>query len=73
MQVFGMRFLRRKAGFLSNTTGSQLLEFAVALPLLVVFVVGIFDFGEAFNVKQKMNNIRPCLRMTWTRWELRRP
>jgi Flp pilus assembly protein TadG len=34
-----------------------LLEFAVALPLLVVFVVGIFDFGAAFNVKQKINNI----------------
>ena len=34
-----------------------MLEFAVALPLLVVFVVGIFDFGEAFNVKQKLNNI----------------
>lgn len=44
-------------GLLGDASGSQLLEFAVALPLLVVFVVGIFDFGEAFNVKQKMNNI----------------
>ena len=34
-----------------------MLEFAVALPLLVVFVVGIFDFGEAFNIKQKLTNI----------------
>jgi len=37
-----------------DTRASQLLEFAVALPLLVVFVVGIFDFGAAFNVKQKL-------------------
>lgn len=35
--------------------GSQLVEFAVALPLLVVFVVGIFDFGQAFNIKLKLN------------------
>ena len=34
--------------------GSALLEFAVALPLLVVFVVGIFDFSGAFNQKQKI-------------------
>lgn len=35
---------------------SQLLEFAIALPLLVVLVVGIFDFGAAFNLKQELNN-----------------
>jgi len=42
---------------LVDARGSQLLEFAVALPLLVVFVVGIFDFGGAFNLKQMLNNI----------------
>jgi Flp pilus assembly protein TadG len=36
--------------------GSQIVEFAVALPLLVVFVVGIFDFGNAFNLKHKIAN-----------------
>lgn len=46
-----------KSAFLSDASGSQLLEFAVALPLLVVFVVGIFDFGGAFNLKQVLNNI----------------
>jgi Flp pilus assembly protein TadG len=50
------QFGGRKAAFLAGTSGSQLLEFAVALPLLVVFVVGIFDFGAAFNLKQKLNN-----------------
>jgi len=33
-----------------------LVEFAVALPLLVVFVVGIFDFSSAFTLKQKLTN-----------------
>lgn len=46
-----------RAALLADASGSQLLEFAVALPLLVVFVVGIFDFGEAFNVKQKLTNM----------------
>ena len=35
---------------------AALIEFAVALPLLVVLVVGIFDFGGAFNLKQELNN-----------------
>ena len=48
---------KAKAALLTDTSGSQLLEFAVALPLLVVFVVGIFDFGGAFNLKQMLNNI----------------
>jgi Flp pilus assembly protein TadG len=52
------RFRRWKAkpAFLADTSGSQILEFAVALPLLVVFVVGIFDFSGAFNLKQKLSN-----------------
>jgi Flp pilus assembly protein TadG len=33
---------------------AQIVEFAVALPLLVVFVVGIFDFSSAFTLKQKL-------------------
>jgi len=35
---------------------SQIVEFAVALPLLAVFVVGIFDFSGAFTLKQKLIN-----------------
>jgi Flp pilus assembly protein TadG len=35
---------------------AALIEFAVALPLLVVLIVGIFDFGGAFNLKQELNN-----------------
>jgi len=36
---------------------AQLVEFAVSLPLLMVFVVGIFDFSNAFTLKQKFTNI----------------
>jgi Flp pilus assembly protein TadG len=38
----------------NDTRGAALLEFAISLPLLVVFVVGIFDFSGAFNQKQKI-------------------
>jgi hypothetical protein len=36
---------------------AQLVEFAVSLPLLVLFVVGIFDFSGAFNLKEKLTNV----------------
>src|SRR5580692_2651383 len=41
---------------LRNDRASQIAEFAVSLPLLVVFVVGIFDFSGAFALKQKLAN-----------------
>src|SRR3954470_14889459 len=40
----------------ARTDGSQIVELAVSLPLLLVFVVGITDFGTAFNLKQRLNN-----------------
>jgi hypothetical protein len=43
----GVRLLR-------DVRGSALLEFAITLPLLAVFVVGIYDFSGAFNLKQKI-------------------
>jgi Flp pilus assembly protein TadG len=39
-----------------ETHGSQIVEFAVALPLIIVFVVGIYDFSQAFGLKQKLSN-----------------
>src|SRR5271157_5521764 len=39
---------------LREAQGSALLEFSITLPLLVVFVVGIYDFSGAFNQKQKI-------------------
>src|SRR5690348_13254609 len=37
--------------------GAQLVEFAVTLPLMMVFVVGIFDFSGAYTLKQKLTNV----------------
>ena len=37
--------------------GAQLVEFAVSLPLLVVFVVGIFDFSSAFTLRLRLANL----------------
>jgi Flp pilus assembly protein TadG len=37
-------------------SGAQIVEFALSLPLLVVFVVGIFDFTGALSLKQKLTN-----------------
>ncbi|MBZ5654805.1 MAG: pilus assembly protein [Acidobacteriia bacterium] len=46
--------VRRAASSLPREEGSALVEFAIALPLLVVFIVGIYDFSGAFNQKQKI-------------------
>lgn len=39
-----------------DNRGSQIVEFAVSLPLLVLFVIGIFDFSSAITLKQKLTN-----------------
>src|SRR3984893_4681306 len=45
---------RHTVSLLREVQGAALLEFAIVLPLLMVFVVGIFDFSGAFNQKQKI-------------------
>src|SRR5713226_8365635 len=45
----------RASRAVGNDRGSQIMEFAITVPLLVVLVVGIYDFAQAFNVKQKLN------------------
>jgi Flp pilus assembly protein TadG len=57
-----MRALQRRSWLAASAAcrgegASQLVEFAVALPLLAVFVVGIFDFSGAYTLKQKLTNI----------------
>src|SRR5580692_878019 len=54
--VVTLRHPRQGFCLLRETEAAALIEFAVALPLLVVLVVGIFDFGGAFNLKQELNN-----------------
>jgi hypothetical protein len=40
----------------ADDRASQIVEFAMSLPLLVLFVVGIFDFTGAITLKQKLTN-----------------
>lgn len=35
---------------------AQIVEFALSMPLLMLFVVGIFDFSGALSLKQKLTN-----------------
>ena len=35
--------------------GQTLVEFALILPILLLLVIGIFDFGSAFNSKNDLN------------------
>jgi Flp pilus assembly protein TadG len=51
-----LRPVRQPFCLLRATDAAAIIEFAVALPLLVVLIVGIFDFGGAFNLKQELNN-----------------
>lgn len=51
------RVSRRPLMAWRDERAAQLVEFAIALPLLVFFVVGIFDFSSAFTLKQKLTNV----------------
>lgn len=49
---------RLKSGlpWLRESSGAELVELAVALPLLLVLVIGIIDFARAYNTKHVMSN-----------------
>jgi Flp pilus assembly protein TadG len=40
----------------TSSEGAQLVEFALAVPFLLVMIIGILDFGGAYNLKQALNN-----------------
>lgn len=43
------RSLARNSGVLTRDSGAAMIEFALVLPLLLVLVFGIVDFGRALN------------------------
>ena len=51
--VLAVRRLRSLRG---ECEATQIVEFAVTLPLLMALAVGIFDFGNAYNLKQRLTN-----------------
>jgi TadE-like protein len=42
--------------YCNQTEASQIAEFAISLPLLAAVVIGITDFGSAFDLKYKLSN-----------------
>jgi Flp pilus assembly protein TadG len=49
-------FYRACLRLLRDSRGSQLVELALGLPLLVVMAVAVTQFAGAFTLKHKMNN-----------------
>lgn len=49
-------WLKSVLPWLRESSGAELLEFALALPLLLVLVIGIIDFARAYNTKHVMSN-----------------
>ncbi len=50
------RAASRRLAILCGAEAAQLVEFALVLPLLWALVVGAFDFGAAYVLKQKLTN-----------------
>jgi Flp pilus assembly protein TadG len=42
--------------YFSGDCGAEIVELATSLPVLVLFVIGIFDFTNAVTLKQKLTN-----------------
>ena len=49
-------FCFKTSSLLRRAEGSQLLELALSLPIMLVLMVGLVDFGQAWNLKQKLAN-----------------
>jgi Flp pilus assembly protein TadG len=45
-----------KRGERRSSSGAQFVELAFVLPILLLLVIGIWDFGSAFELKQELTN-----------------
>lgn len=48
--------MNRRAGRARRERGAELIEFALILPLILVLIMGIFDFGLAFQRYEVITN-----------------
>lgn len=48
--------IRTRSHAVREERGQSLVEFAIALPLLLAIVIGIFEFGMAWNQRQVVTN-----------------
>lgn len=58
MRLFGCGRLRPSGCLLRlrGQKGSQIVEFAMVLPLFLVFAIAAFDFGQVFALRDKLDN-----------------
>ena len=49
-----MRLFRRR--FARSESGAAMVEFAIVLPILIMFLLGIIDFGRAFFLYNNLTN-----------------
>src|SRR5438477_6473481 len=47
--------IARLHAMMTSSDAAQIAEFAISVPLLVVFAVSIYDFGNAFGIKYKLS------------------
>jgi hypothetical protein len=52
---FSRTIIARRRWLRSNS-GQSLVELAIALPILLGLVIGIFEFGRAWNIRQVTTN-----------------
>src|SRR6266849_3698532 len=59
----GKLMRRFSPGRMAEESGATLVEFAVTLPLLVVVLYAVFDFGSVYSLKQKLGSaVYECAR-----------
>lgn len=56
MKIYPEKKSAKPRGSFRREEGVALFEFAVMLPLLLVLVVGLLDFANAYNIRQKLAN-----------------
>lgn len=56
MHIGPFRGTERRPGSGSRRRGSQIVEFAMVLPLFLVFALAAFDFGHVFALRDKLDN-----------------
>jgi Flp pilus assembly protein TadG len=53
---FGRRVAKRGRTLARHDSGQAMVELALALPLLLLILVGIFEFARAYSIKQSLVN-----------------
>ncbi|WP_170937142.1 MULTISPECIES: TadE/TadG family type IV pilus assembly protein [Rhodomicrobium] len=53
----GERFRRAGRALRAGEDGLALIEFALIFPIMIIMFIGMVEFGEAFSIKRKVDNV----------------